>query len=320
MTFVLLVAGVLGLWVGTQFAVGGAVRLSERFGLSEGFVGLAILALGTDLPEVVVAVGGSLQQLRGVDASGVIVGSALGSVIAQGSLVIGVAGLVTYLPVAPTMVRRDGAVLLLSVAAVAVVVWDRSVDQVEGAVLILAWGIYIANLFLGERRRRPLEAEELESIEAIKAHLPPPVEIALGLVIVTAGAHGVVTGAIGLADSLGVSQTMLGVILIGAGTSLPELALSLRAAMEKRASMSVGNVIGSNIFDLLVPVGIAAVIHPLSVEAGTVSFDLPALAILSAVLLFFLWRRRGVQRHEALTLVVLYGTYAVLRIGAGLPS
>ena len=82
MSFVLLVFGVLGLWVGTQFAVGGAVRLSERFGLSEGFVGLAILAIGTDLPELVVAVEGSIQQLRGVDASGVIVGSTLGSVIA----------------------------------------------------------------------------------------------------------------------------------------------------------------------------------------------------------------------------------------------
>ena len=319
MPFILLVAGVLGLWIGTQFAVGGAVRLSERFGLSEGFVGLAILALGTDLPEVVVAVGGSVQQLRGVDASGVIIGAPLGSVIAQGSLVIGIAGLVAYLPVAPTMVRRDGAVLLLSVAAVAVVVWDRSVNQVEGAILLLAWGIYLASLLFGERRRRTLDPEELEAIDAIKGHAPPPVEIALGLVVVTVSAHAVVTGAVSLADSLGVTQTMLGVVLIGVGTSLPELALSVRAAIEKRASMSVGNVIGSNIFDLLVPVGLAAVIHPLRVEQGTVSFDLPALFLLSVILLFFLRRRRGVQRHEALTLVVLYGTYAVLRIGAGLP-
>jgi cation:H+ antiporter len=319
MSFVLLVAGVFGLWVGTQFAVAGAVRLSERFGLSEGFVGLAILSLGTDLPEVVVAVGGSVQQLRGIEASGVIVGSALGSVIAQGSLVIGIAGLVSYLPVAPTMVRRDGAVLLLSVAAVAVVVWDRSVTPVEGAVLLLAWGIYMASLLFGERRRRPVEVEEVESIEALKTRMPPPVEIALGLLLVTFGAHAVVTGAIGLAETLGVSQTMLGVVLIGAGTSLPELALSVRAAIEKRASMSVGNVIGSNIFDLLVPVGLAAVIHPLRVEAGTMTFDLPSLIVLSCVLLFFLRRRRGVQRHEALTLVILYVVYVVLRIGAGLP-
>ncbi|MCH1570177.1 MAG: sodium:calcium antiporter [Longimicrobiales bacterium] len=319
MPFILLVGGVLGLWIGTQFAVSGAVRLSERFGLSEGFVGLAILALGTDLPEVVVAVGGSLQQLRGIDASGVIVGSALGSVIAQGSLVIGIAGLVTYLPVAPSMVRRDGTVLLLSVAAVAVVVWDGSVNSVEGTVLVLAWGIYLASLLLGERRRRPLDAEELEAIDAIKSRMPPLLEIALGLIIVTMSAHAVVTGAVSLAHTLGVTQTMLGVVLIGVGTSLPELALSLRAAIEKRASMSVGNVIGSNIFDLLIPVGLAAMIHPIRVEAETIFFDLPALLVLSGVLLFFLHRRRGVQRHEALTLVVLYGVYVVVRIGAGLP-
>lgn len=113
---------------------------------------------------------------------------------------------------------------------------------------------------------------------------------------------------------------MLGVVFIGAGTSLLELALSVRAAADKRASMSVGNVSGSDIVDLLIPVGLAAVLHSLSVEAGTISCDLPALFFFSCVLLFSLLRRRGMQRHEALTLAVLYGISVVVRIGTGLPG
>lgn len=318
MSFVLVVGGVLALWAGTQLAVGGAVGLSQRFGWSEGFVGLAILAIGTDLPEVVVALGGSLQQLGGVDASGVIVGAALGSVIAQGTLVIGVAGLVSYLPVAPTLIRRDGAVLMLAVAAVAAVAFDHSVTRVEGVVLLLAWGMYFAGLIFGERRRPAPDTEDLEAVDTIDTRLGPAGEVVVGIVIVTLGAHAAVTGALDLAERLGVTQTLLGVVLVGAGTSLPELALSVRAAAEKRSSMSVGNVIGSNIFDLLVPVGLAAAIHPLSVESGTLQFDVPALAALSLVLLFLLRRKRGIQRWEAMSLVGLYAGYAVLRIGVGL--
>ena len=154
--------------------------------------------------------------------------------------------------------------------------------------------------------------------ESAASRIPAPVEILIGLAVVTFAAHLAVGGGLELAAALGVTQTLLGVILIGAGTSLPELALSLRAAAEKRASMSVGNVIGSNIFDLLVPMGTAAAIHPLVVERGTLLFDLPCLAILTAALLYLLTHKRGLQRWEAMLLIGIYVSYAGLRITVGL--
>lgn len=306
----LLVVGLLGLWGGTLLTVRGAVDLSERHGLSQGFVGLTILAIGTDLPELLVSVSGSVQQLQGTDASGVIVGNATGSAIVQGTVVLGVAGLTGYLSVAPRMIWRDGLTLLLATAALGLLSLDGRVGHFEGAALLIVYLIYMVALFQAEGRSGG-EAKQLA-----KGRMPPLMAIAIGLVTVVLAAHTVVTEGVQLAEQWGITQTMLGVLIIGAGTSLPELALSVGAARGGHASLSVGNVIGSNIFDLLVPVGLAGAISPVRVAQTTVWFDLPASALATVALLVFLLRRRGIQRREALALVVLYVGYVALRVTA----
>lgn len=305
---ILLILGLLGLWGGTLLTVRGAVDLSERHGLSQSFVGLTILAMGTDLPELLVSVSGSVQQLQGVDASGLIVGNATGSAITQGTLVLGVAGLVGYLSVAPRMVHRDGLTLLLAAALTGALAFDGQVGRFEGIALLIAYLIYVLALFQAEHDKSE------QARRTVKGRLPPTFLIAVGLVTVLLSAHTVVTEGVALADRWGISQTVLGVLIIGAGTSLPELALSIGAAKQGHASLSVGNVIGSNIFDLLVPVGLAAVIYPLSVAPATIWYDLPAVALATVALLIFLTRRRGLQKREALALIVLYVGYATLRI------
>ena len=283
----LLSFGLAGLWIGTLLAVRGAVGLSERFGLSHGFIGLAVLAVGTDLPELVVAINGALKELGGVDASGMIVGSAVGSAVVQGSVVLGVAGLV------------------------AVLLFDGVASRVDGLVMVLVYGVYFAALF------------RLERTEEVAAELPKPSRLSptqatiVGMGIVVLCAHMVIEGGLALAQALGMSQTLLAVVFVSAGTSLPELALSVRAAAERHGSLSVGNVIGSNIFDLLVPVGVAALIHPLRVSRETIYYDLPAVALVTVVLGVFLTRRRCLQRTEAIVLIGIYLGYVVLRVATG---
>jgi cation:H+ antiporter len=307
----LMALGVLGLWGGTVLTINGAVRVSERYSLSPGFVGLAILAIGTDLPELVVALGGSLQQLQGVEASGVVVGTAFGSAIAQGTLVLGVAGLFGYLPIAPRMVRRDGVVLLLSIALAATLAAGGRVGRPEGAVMVCAYLIYFVSLWQSERGTEP--AGQSPPAEGMR----PELSIAIGLAVIALAAHTVVTEGVAIAARVGMSQTLVGVIFVGMGTSLPELALTVRAARQGHAGLSVGNVIGSNIFDLLVPVGVAAAIYPLTVDPRTMSLDFPFLAIATLVLLVFLVRRRGLQRHEAIGLLAMYVGYAGVRVYLG---
>lgn len=306
----LLVLGILGLWVGTEVVVESAVGLCRRFGLSEGFVGLTILAVGTDLPELVVGVSGGLMQLRGVETSGVVVGNATGSAIAQGSLVLGAAGLLGGLHLARHMVWRDGLTLLFAGALLTTLAADGAVTRAEGLALLLAYGAYYAWLIQAEREGR--HARKKKGSWGGRRAL---FAVASGLVVVGVSAHVVVETGVELAARWGVNPTLIGLFLIAMGTSLPELALSVGAAARGRTALSVGNVIGSNTFDLMVPVGASAVIHPVAVGRDSLLLDLPFLAIATlAALVFLLWRR-GLQRAEATTLIVLYAVYAVTRIG-----
>ena len=305
---ILFLLGLAGLWGGTVLTVRGAVDVSERHGLSKGFIGLTILAIGTDLPELLVSVSGSIQQLRGIESSGVIVGNAIGSAMAQGTLVLGVAGLFGYLGIAPRMVRRDGITLLLAIALTSVLTLSGSVSRLEGGALVIAYLIYFVALVQAEHG----SGEEIPQRDARR--LSPALALLIGLVTVVLSAHIVVTEGIWLAERSGLSQTVVGALVIALGTSLPELALSVGAARQGHASLSVGNVIGSNIFDLLIPVGVAATIHPLTVASTTTSFDLPAVAFATVTLLFFMMRKRGLQRPEAFALIGLYAAYAALRL------
>ncbi len=306
LAFILL--GLLGLWLGTELALHNTIELAERRGLSHGFLGLTVLAVGTDLPELVVAIQGGFSQLRGVEAGGIVVGNAIGSAIAQGSLVLGVAGLFGYLRLAPRMIRRDGAVLMLSIVVVALLAADGQLARLESGALLAAYAIYFVTLVQAERSRPKAPSKprgrEMRLVLSIFG----------GLVLVVFSAQFVVDGAVALAKLQGWDQTVVGLLLIGAGTSLPELALSLGAAAKGRIGLSVGNIIGSNIFDLLVPLGVSGMIHPLSVSVSTLVIDLPFLALLTLVALVFFVRTRGLQRSEAIAMIVLYSSFAVFRI------
>ena len=305
---ILLLVGLVGLWAGARMTVDGVIRLSERYGLSHAFLGLTVLAIGTDLPELFVALSASLQQLQGVEASGVIVGSATGSAIAQGSFVLGVAGLVGYIRVAPRMVRRDGLTLMLATGLTAALGLDGVISRLEGAALVIVYLIYLVAVAQAERvEKAPRGEKESGAIRDLLA-------IAFGIVIVTLSAHMVVTSSVSLAATWGVSQTLVGVLVIGIGTSLPELVLSVGAASKGHGSLSAGNVIGSNLFDILVPLGVGALLHPLIVGRETLYFDLPVLALATLLLLVFLLRKRGLQSREAAVLLAFYVVYAALRV------
>ena len=263
------------------------------------------------MPELLVSLSGSFQQLGGVDASGLIVGNATGSAIAQGTLVLGVAGLTGYLSVAPRMIRRDGATLVLAIVLVTLLAFDGTVGRVEGGALAIAYLMYLVALYQAERGRG-------EPSQPTTGAIPPWLLVFGGLVTVGLAAHVVIVQGVELAERWGITQTVLGALIIGAGTSLPELALSIGAARQGHSSMSVGNVIGSNVFDLLIPVGVGALIVPLSVAPATLSVDLPAIAIATVALLVFLVRKRGLQRREAVVLLSGYVVYALIRVRVGM--
>jgi len=307
MEYLSLLIGLAGLWFGTEITIRGAVTVAERLGVSEFIVGVAILSIGSDLPELAIAVDGAIKNLHSGDTADIIVGTALGSSLGQIGFVLGVAALLSYLTLPRGTVYRHGSVLLGSVVLLGVFGFDGHVSQTEGIALVTVYLIYFVALF-GDRSK---SAEHEE--DGAPGMLRSWVYLGVGLAIVIVSAELTVDGAIAVAAALNISEAFIAVIIIGLGTSLPELSISVGAAIRNRARMSVGNLIGSNIFDTLVPVGVAAAIAGLRFDSSLLKFEVPFLFALTLTVLFFFVRKRGLQKGEAVTILALYGGYVILK-------
>lgn len=308
MDFILLIAGIAGLWLGTELTIGGALAIARRHNLSEFFVGLVILSIGSDLPELAIAVDAGVKGLMGTDASGVVVGSSIGSVVAQIGFVLGVAGMISFLTLPRGFVLRHGAVLLGATVLLFLLAFDGQVTRTEGLVLITMYVIYVFALMNGEN----VPEEEPGQLAGGGIHSWLLLLVGLGAVI--ASSEVTVRSVVDIAHAFDISEALISVLIIGLGTSLPELSISISAVLKKKTQMSVGNIIGSNILDTLLPIGIAALISGMTFERQLLYFDLPFIFVLTFIVLAFFYTRRGVTRPEGAIILGLYFFYVVVKL------
>lgn len=309
MNLLLLILALFGLWAGTELTVRQALRLAAALGLSPMFVGLTILAIGTDLPELVLSIDAGLQRLGGVETSGLVIGNSIGSGLAQIGIALGVTGLFGYVTLGRRLAWSDGVMLLGSIALFFLAGVDGALTRIDGGILLTVYLIY----FAAAVRREQTGKADRES-GATVGWVGIGALCLVGLLIVAAASHLAITSAVALAKEWEIEQTFVGIVLIGIGTSLPELAVSLNAVFKKQGALSVGNILGSNIFDMLVAPGAAAVIAGLNVDSPSMfAIDLSALLAISLLALYFFRTRKGLQKREALTLVIFYTTYIALR-------
>ena len=312
MDIVLLILALAGLWLGTEVTIKGAVSIAKRYGVSEFVIGLVVLSIGSDLPELSIAIDAGLKNLAGGNYSDVVVGSALGSSLGQIGFVLGFVGLLSYLTLPRGVVYRHGSTLLGSLALVALFGFDGTVTFTEGAALLLVYAIYLVALMNEANVGTAIEQTNELSLWRSLLYL------ATGLAIVVGSAELTVSSAVEVARILGLSESLVAVILIGLGSSLPELSISVAAVSKGHHRLSVGNLIGSNVFDTLVPIGAAAVIAPLSFDAGLLRFETPYLFFVTAVVMFFFLRIRGIQRWEAAVVLGLYCAYVLVKLTGSL--
>ncbi len=305
----LILFGLTGLWLGTELVIKGAVNIAEYYKLSQVFVGLAILSIGTDLPEIIIAINASLHNAIGnTDTSGIIIGNAIGSSFSQISIVLGTTGLVGYLTLKKHHLFEDGVMLLGSVLLVILLGFDGNITRIDGIVLIVVYLIYYFRLFHQERIGKKIKKEFSKHIRKDIIYL------IIGIIIIIFTSELVVDNSISFAENFGIKQSFVGIIILGLGTSLPELALALNGVRKKASGLSVGNLIGSNIFDMLIPVGMGATISELEIEKNLILFDLPFLFILSFIVLFFFYKKKGLQKIEAAVLVGIFVLYTTLKV------
>ena len=316
MDLLFLVAGLALLVTGGEALVRGAVGLARRFEISPMIVGLTLVGFGTSTPELVTSLQAALAG-----SPGIALGNVVGSNIANILLIIGLAALVRPLEVERAALRRDGAVLAVVSVLCLFMVLGESVGRLAGACCLLLLALYLAATLWLERRRATA-AGDLYRAEAASLPAAPggPVSAALmlaGLVLTVIGARLLVTGAVGLAAAMGLSETAIGLTIVAIGTSAPELVTSLMAARRGESGVAFGNVIGSNIFNVLGILGATALVHPLAVPPEIAQVHIWVMLAATAALLLFAATAGRITRPEAALLCAAYiGYTAALLLAA----
>ncbi len=308
--FLLLICGLAGLWLGSETLIRGAMSLADRYRLSDALFGMLVLAIGTDLPELFVAFDASFRSLAGEDLTGIVIGSAIGSTIGQFALVFGVAGFIGYQAMNRKFLPRNVFFLLGGIVAVYIFSLDGIITRFEGSILVLYYAAYLCVLIL-RRAELPDEGEAVLHLPAWKAWSI----LCGGLLLLLVAAELTVQYAAEFADGVGLSNMAVSAIIIGMGSSLPELSVSFVALLRKRGGLSVGNLVGSNVLDTLLVPGIAAVIYPLAIPTAVLFIDLPVLFGVTILVIVFLYvTRRGIRGPEASVLLTIYIAYALVRL------
>ena len=308
----LLGGGVL-LYFGAEWMVGGASGLARRLGVPQLLVGLTVVAYGTSAPEVVVSVKASLDG-----ESALALGNVIGSNIANLGLILGLTALVKPPMVERALRVRELPVLAATTLMLPVMLWDGVVSRVEGGVLVgtailyTVWMVRDARTSLREaaaEAKTMQEAADAAGAPTVRGPLRLTVTALVGLTLLVIGGNLFVDGASGLARLLGLSERLIGLTIVAIGTSLPELATSLIAAYRGASDLAVGNVVGSNIFNVLLCLGVAALVSPVVQPVRELSLDLFALAALTVVGMVSMRTARSISRVEG---GVLVGGYAAV--------
>lgn len=307
---VLFLFGLVGLWLGAELLTRGALDIARKFGLSESFIGFTILALGTDFPEIMVAMTGAFEQrFFGKPTSGIIIGNIIGSNMGQIALVLGIVGMIGVLKFKKKQVVRQGLMLVASTLLFLLLASDGLISRADGIVFLLFYVAYF--LFLS--RSHKLFKKKLGK-RKVKISWASRAMLFFGLFIIAGASHLVITHGVKMAVTLGVSQMIVGIILVGIGTSLPELVVSVNAALKGSNGLSIGNLVGSNIIDILLALGFSSQISSWTIDRRVVEFDLPFLLFTVIVVVLFLLTRGKLERKESFLILGLYIVYVSLKL------
>lgn len=308
----LLVIGFVALIKGADWFVDGSSSLAGNFKVPGVIIGLTIVALGTSAPELAVSTSAALQGANEIALSNVV-----GSNIFNLLCVLGICAVIHPLPVENGILKRDFPVSIATTALVLLMTCSGAVlsgsflrgnmegiagnvSKVTGIVLLVIFAAYIIFLIY-DAKKNPSKEETGELLPLWKCFLL----IVIGLVLIIAGGQAVVYSAKAIAAALGMTETLIGLTIVAIGTSLPELVTSIVAARKGEAGLAVGNVIGSNIFNLLFILGISSAIHPIAVNIASV-YDMIILLVVSILTFGFSWKGKTIGRPEGIFMFLIY--------------
>lgn len=298
--------GLVLLYFGADWLVQGAVTLALHLGLSPLIVGLTVVALGTSVPEALVSVQAAIGH-----QGGIALGNVIGSNILNIALILGLSSLILPLKVDSRIVKADVPLLTGATFMLVVLLEDFHISRMEGAFLLLCIVFYVTGNIMTVKRTSP-EEDKIEGMEipedSGKTLWRDVGFLILGIVTLGFGANFLVTGAVDLARIFGLSEALIGLTIVSIGTGTPELATALMAAFRKTPDLAIGNVVGSNLFNIMFVLGIAGLVAPLDGK-GISSIDLYVMLGVTILLLPTVWTGRILDRKEGFLFLAIYVGY-----------
>ena len=303
MLWIYIGAGLVLLTVGAEGLIRGASSLARRLGLSELLIGVTLVGFGTSTPELVSSLGAAFAG-----SPGVAVGNVVGSNIANILLILGLAALIAPIAVGAEGFRRDAPVVAVATLAAIGVSFTGEFGRLAGGVFIVLLALYLAWAYVTEKRA--VEEKRLDVPHEEPGPIAPSLIFAVGgLALLIVGAKLLVTGAIGVATALNVSEALIGLTVVAVGTSLPELVTSVMASLRGKSDLALGNIVGSNIYNIFGILGATALIHPVAAPEEIVRFDNWVMLAATAALILFALTKNRIERWEDALLVAGYVAY-----------
>jgi len=307
---VLFVVGLVILVVGAELLIRGAVRVARAAGVSPFVVGFTVIGFGTSAPELVVGLSAALNG-----SSEIALGNVVGSNITNVGLVLGTAAVVAPLAAKMRLLTVEVPLVIGCSLLLWALCWDGQVSRGDGAILLAGFAALVVYMFRSVRSESPAVKAELGLAVAEKMRVwVAIVFVAIGLVGLVGGAHLMVTAAVELARGLGVSEWLIGLTVVAVGTSLPELAAAVVGALRGEADIVLGNIAGSNLFNVLLICGVTAVVRPLPVPATALTVELPMMTGFAVLLLLVVANGLRVHRWEGALLLAAYSGFVVWQV------
>lgn len=306
MTYILFLLGLILLVGGAEVMVRGAIRIAAAVGISPLVIGLTVVAFGTSAPELAVA---AVATLRG--DPDLALGNVVGSNILNVLLILGLSAAVAPLLVQRRLVRLEVPFMIGVSVLVMLMALDRSISAIEGVFLVTGGIVYTVGLVVQARRSGNGLERKLPALRGRAGLVASSLLVVAGLVLLTLGSHWIVVGAQAMAAAFGVPDLVIGLTVVSVGTSLPELATSVVASIRGERDLAVGNIVGSNIFNLMIILGTAAVlsVDGLDVPLAMLTFDLPVMLAVALVCLPIFFTGQKIDRAEGLIFVGFYVAY-----------
>lgn len=305
----LLLCGIGLLTLGGEALIRGALGLAVRLAVSPLLMGLVIVGFGTSMPELVVSVD-AVRSGQPDIAIGNVVGSNIGNIL----LVLGLCAVITPLTVTALSLRRDALSVIAASLLFMMLTYNGLLSRLDAVILLAILLVYLFWAYWSERSEATPSAAvykaEADTVENVpKSAAWSITAVVIGLLLMIAGSQVLLKGAVGMAQSFGVSEAVIGLTLVAVGTSLPELSISVIAAIRGHADVAVGNILGSNIFNLLAILGVSALVQPMKLADRVLAFDQWVMLGAAVLLVIFLWSGRRLNRLEGGLLLVGYIAY-----------